>query len=422
MIKLNKDQQRAFNLIESSRSNYFLHGEPGTGKSVLINALCSQGKKQYFLTAPTGMAAVNIGGKTIHSLLNIPGGVIPPNYNKFVSFDGAVNNIRYNLKSLVIDEISMLRVDVLDFIDRSLRHIKEDQRPFGGVQIIAVGDFFQLPPVVKHEEQPLLEQDGWNTPFCFSHKLFKTFIPIRLKKIERQTNKQFLNILSQCRYGNISKANLTLLNKQVKPLKKLCIQLVGTNRKCDEINMEQLDKLPGKSTEFHADNYGSWPAFPVETVIDLKVGAQVLVKKNGADIQNGRPRGDSEIVNGTIGKVKEINEDSVVITVKNKDHTIFRARWERKERELRNGEWTEKVVAAFEQIPLKLAWAISMHKSQGQTFDQVHIDPSRIFADGQLYVAVSRCRTLKGITFERRVFPHFFRTNKEVIKFHSKLK
>lgn len=420
---LTKHQRQFFDLIESTPNNYFVSGGPGTGKSVLINALSTHGKKKYHLTAPTGMAAVNINGSTIHSLLGIPSGVIPPSYNKYLSYEAARANIKYNLRSLIIDEISMVRVDTLDFIHRTLCDIKGNVLPFGGVQIIVVGDFFQLPPVVNHYDNLLLQEDGWNHPFAFGHPLFKTFKVLQLKQVLRQSkDKEFMRILEQCRNGNLSQASLRALNRQVKPLKDKCIQLVATNSKCDEINEHNLRKIKKKSTEYSADSYGSWPAFPVETVIELKVGAQILVKRNGADIERGRPRGMGQIVNGTIGTVKSLHPDRVTITTKGKDYTIYRARWERKEREQVNGEWVETVKAAFEQIPLRLAWAISMHKSQGQTFDRVHIDPAKVFTAGQLYVAISRCRSLKGITFEREVELKNFKTNPHVIKYYSKLK
>lgn len=425
-FKLTKDQAKVATLIETTSSNYCLLGGPGTGKTVLIKWLDTEGKKKYTLTAPTGMAAVNMdNGRTIQSLLNIPSGCIPPNYNKYPSHPAAIANIKYNVRHLIIDEVSMLRVDALDYINRCLQFIKKSHQPFGGVQIILVGDFFQLPPVVKDDEAPLLEEDGWDHPYAFGHPLFKEFKVVQLKQVLRQAkDKAFINILEQVRRGAISANSLKLLNKQVRPLTEMCIQLVATNRRCDEINAENLRKIKKKTVEYHADSYGWNEVYPVDTVIELKVGATVLVKRNGADIENGRPRGigDSLIVNGTIGKVHSLGEDHITITVKKKNYKIFRARWEKKKRDLVDGKWVETVVATYEQLPIRLAYAISMHKSQGSTFDRAHIDPARIFTDGQLYVAITRCRTLKGMTFERTVFPHFFRINKHVQQFYNKLK
>lgn len=426
-FELTKDQKFIFDQIEGSNSNFFIGGKPGVGKSVLIRALDEIGQKIYVKAAPTGLAALNIGGKTLNSLFGIaPANFFPRDYDNWPKNENVQRHLRFGVKYLIIDEISMVRADMLDFIDRIMRHFKDRDEPFGGVQVIAVGDFFQLPPIVDRPTMELMKRDGWKTEFAFSASSFESFQPLFLSEVLRQKgDTKFINVLHETRLGgdNISEGSLKLLNSRVSKSPDLRVRLVGRNREADEINNREMFKLTTPRVEFHADNFGSWPEFPAPTVLDLKVGAQVLVKINGADRKPGTKGTTGTVVNGSLGEIVAINDQDtaphVVIRLRDgREVPIYRNRWERKERSKDpvTGEWTEKVLASFVQMPLQLAWAISMHKSQGQTYEAVHVDPTSVFAAGQLYVAISRSKTLEGLTLECKVDESKFWARPSVIQ------
>lgn len=449
-IKLNKDQKLCFELIESTSKNYLIQGKPGVGKSVLIKFLTELGIKRYTLTAPTGLAALNIEGRTIHSIFRLPisDGIIAPDFNNFPKDDRVINNIKYNIKHLIIDEVSMVRADVFDYIDRLMQFSKGNNLPFGGAQVIVIGDFYQLPPVVKREEVPQLRIYGYSSPFIFSSAAFqKGFEILSLNEVMRQKgDPSFIDILHSARTGSIHPKQIQKLNLQVKKPKDLRIKLTSTNMEAEEVNKRELSKIDSPQIFFQASKFGEWPAYPAEEVLALKVGSQVMVKKNNADIPVGT-RGDriSTIVNGTLGKIIDIEDkldpskleslDSdeaanirgnfkprVLIELDNGNSVyIYIQYWERKKKELVSNEWQEIVVASYSQMPLALAWAMSIHKSQGQSFDKVHIDAARIFAPGQLYVAVSRCRKLRGISFESNLTTAKFFANRDVVQFFEEL-
>lgn len=420
--QLTRNQQAIFDAVEGSQDNFLIQGKPGVGKSVLIRALVEAGNKTYTLAAPTGLAALNIGGRTLHSLFRLPvsQGVIHPDNNNFTVDDRTIANARFNIKHLIIDEVSMVRADTFDFIDRFLRQARGYDKPFGGIQVIIVGDFFQLPPVVVGAEN--LEMESiYGSPFVFSSKVFQdNFKVMELSEVLRQKgDNKFIDILDRARTGEVSPKDVANLNKRVKGVEDFVIRLAGTNKQADEINQAFLRKINSDAVHFQGGKYGEWPALPAEENLFLKVGAQVMVKMNAAD----RPpelKGefDSKVVNGTIGKVHAIEQSRVIIeTERGEQVPIYRKRWERKIKERIGDKWEERVVASFEQIPLALAWAISIHKSQGQSFDKVHVDASKIFAPGQLYVALSRCRSLDGLSLETPVTARKFWANKDVLKF-----
>lgn len=425
-FQLTSNQQLIFDMVEATQDNILICGEPGVGKSVLIRALIEEGNKSYVVAAPTGLAALNIGGKTLHSIFRLPisQGIIAPDYDKFPIDDRTLNNIKYNIKHLIIDEISMVRADTFDYIDRLMRYCKNSDKPFGGAQIIAVGDFFQLPPVVVKDESKQLREAGYASPFMFDSAVAKSFKIVELNEVLRQKGDVvFLDILAAARTGSVVPSHVVSLNKRVTPLEGLRIVLAGTNKQAEEINRGKLQAINDSPVSYGANKFGEWPALPAEEFLTLKVGAQVMVKMNGADRPEGF-KGDypSQVVNGTLGFVFELQQDRVVVMLKSGDCvTIYRRRWERKVKEKVEGVWEEKIVASFEQIPLALAWAISIHKSQGQTFDQVHIDASRIFAAGQLYVALSRARTLAGITLQSKVDARKFFADRNVIRFFNSI-
>lgn len=449
---LTKDQRRLFDLVEQTNDNIFIGGKPGVGKTVLIRALTDFGAKTYYVGAPTGLAATNGGGRTIHSLFKIPvsDGILDPTFNRFTTDDRTVNHIRFNLRTLIIDEISMVRCDVLDYIDRLCRRVKNNDRPFGGIQVIAVGDFFQLPPVTKDRDLTELRNAGWASPFAFDAKVWQSFKAVELTEVLRQKgDPMFINLLHNARIGKeaITNKQLVALNDQVNPAPDdIRIRLTGTNNQAEERNQSELAKLPEPTVTFRAETFGVWPmsggrpVYPCEEMLSLKIGAQVMVKRNAAD-RPPKHKGEfeSKVVNGTLGIVREIfdgnvyhahsegfepKEQTPYIIIELRDGTtatIYRRRWERKVKEKVGDEWEERVVASFEQMPLALAWAISMHKSQGQSFDAVHIDASKIFAPGQLYVALSRCRTLEGVSLQARVSKEKFWANPSVLRYFETL-
>lgn len=428
-FELTENQKSIFETVENSNANYFITGKPGVGKSVLINSLVNDGRKTYTLAAPTGLAALNINGKTLHSIFRLPifDGIVEPDYNEWPKDDRALNNIKYNVKHLIIDEVSMVRADTFDYIDRLLRFVKNMDMPFGGVQIIIVGDFYQLPPVTTSTNLIQLKQAGYVTPFAFSAKVFEgNFTTLQLNEVLRQKgDPDFIKILHAARTGEITLPQCGKLNKCIGEVEDLRIMLCGTNKQADLINAKHLSTIQQPVKVFQATEYGTWPAYPVEKVLSLKVGAQVMVKMNGADRTPGDYSAEfvSKVVNGTLAIVESIESDKVLIKLGSGDIvSIYRKRWERKVKEQINGSWEEKVVASYEQMPLSLAWSISIHKSQGQSFEKVYINPTSIFAAGQLYVALSRCRSLDGLKFSSPVSTRKFWADKNVLKFYKQLK
>lgn len=421
-MQLNDEQQRIFEAIESSASNFFITGRPGVGKSVLIRALVEQGKKYYTLAAPTGLAATNIGGKTLHSLfqISVSKGAMISSYNHYTTNPAVVANIRYRVHHLIIDECSMVRADMLDYIDRLLQHIKGNDLPFGGVQVILVGDFYQLSPIAQAQEQKELKDDGYLSPFLFHARSFASFKTMELTTVMRQQgDDKFLEILEAARGGRPTFKQIADLNRRLKDYNG-AIRLTSTNKEADLINQTELKKL-GETRTYTAKSSGEWPAYPLPEYLTLSVGAQVMVKVNGADMKERN--GFSNVVNGTLGIVKEMHDDYVTITLSNgNDVNIHVQTLHHKIKQQINGKWSEVIVATFTQIPLQLAWAISIHKSQGQTFEKCCIDAKRIFAPGQLYVALSRCRSLDGIVLTTPLLKKHFFVNPLVVKFYKSLK
>jgi len=433
-FKLNKDQQTAFDIIENTNKNVLLCGKPGVGKSVLIRALTELGRKSYTLAAPTGLAALNIAtefanAKTLHSLFRLPvsGGIVAPNFNNFTIDDHTLKNIKYQIKHLIIDEISMVRADMFDYIDRLLRFVKDVNLPFGGIQVICIGDFYQLPPIVQGYEQKQMSEVGYDSPFIFSSKCFDgNFTILTLNEVMRQKgDPKFIDLLDNARTGYMTTKNIGDLNRVVRPADDLTIRLCGINAQADEVNSKFLSSINAPAFQYIGEKFGEWPALPVDPQLTLKVGVQVIVKVNAADRPpDYKGKFISEVVNGTLGKVHEIIKESeygelkvIIETIKGALVTIYTKRWERKIKVFENGQWEEKIVASYVQMPLQLAWAISIHKSQGQSFDKVHIDAAKIFAPGQLYVALSRCRSMKGLSLQSEVSARKFWANPKVVEF-----
>lgn len=423
-MKLTKKQQSIFNAVETSSENFLILGKPGVGKSVLINALVAEGKKNYTVAAPTGLAAINIGGKTLHSLFRIPiieNGIIP---NDLQLPDKRDLGQLYHLNTLIIDEVSMVRADTLDYIDRVLRYFRNVDQPFGGLQIILVGDFCQLAPVVNAQARNELKDAGYQSEFAFSSQVFHPdiFKIVELTDVLRQKDDlYFMDILNAARFGNITPSMMRDLNSLVGAAKPLAITLTATNKQADLINDNEMARLPGAYQSFNSEVTGDWPQnlWPLPEVIRLKQNAQVMVRKNNADKDpdehNDEP---GKLVNGTLGLVKEFSSKTTLTLDSN--IKVYKQNFQRS-RKAQNAEgiWKMEVYASFYQMPVTPAWAISMHKSQGQSFDNVNIDPAKVFSPGQLYVALSRARSMAGMTLLSPVSSNKFTVNKMVRGFYE---
>lgn len=406
--------------INGTNQAVFLTGKAGTGKTTLLKEIVATTHKKTVIAAPTGIAAINAGGVTLHSLFHLPfGSFIPDNAvpeNSELSFllttpSTLIRNLKMNsqkkalireMELLIIDEVSMLRADMLDAIDHILRYIRRNSNPFGGLQILFIGDLWQLPPVVKNEEWNILKQFYSNVYF-FNASILKRqeIIYLELEKIYRQTDSAFIDLLNNFRLNNINQTDIDTLNKQYKDQFNLLenegyIYLTTHNHKADKINKQALEKLSGETFCFNADVEGEFSeySFPVDIMLELKEGAQVMFIKNDYS-------GNQAYFNGKIGKVDSVSEDNIIVSFSDgtPDAVVEKYIWENKKFALNpeTKEIEERTVGTFSHYPLKLAWAITIHKSQGLTFEKAIIDISQAFAAGQTYVALSRLTSLKGL-------------------------
>ena len=408
--------QLASEFIQSTREHVFLTGRAGTGKTTFLHRLRQNPPKRLVVVAPTGVAAINAGGVTIHSFFQLPFGPMPPagaagDGAGTVSRDAAARPFRFSreklriiqsLDLLVIDEVSMVRADLLDGIDEVLRRIRQSDRPFGGVQLLLIGDLQQLAPVVKADEWQLL-QPYYDTPYFFSSRALRQAPPvcIELTTVYRQSDARFIALLNQVRDNVLDDKALAELNRRYIPgfagqNHDNYITLTTHNVRAQQINDTRLAKLPEKEFRFRAEIEGEFPeyAYPAEAELVLRTGAQVMFVKNDSSPEK-------RFFNGKIGRVERLGADGAVVRCPGDSFEInvepqewTNARYALDEA---TGAIREEVVGAFRQIPLKLAWAITIHKSQGLTFDQAIIDARAAFAPGQVYVALSRCRTLEGL-------------------------
>lgn len=414
----NPQLKLAFDFIHYTNQNLFLTGKAGTGKTTFLKNLKEISPKRMVVVAPTGVAAINAGGVTIHSFFQLSFGPQLPQIaeknNSPENVSGVGNAERINrfsrnkislirsLDLLVIDEISMVRADVLDAIDTTLRRFKNRYRPFGGVQLLMIGDLQQLAPVIKEAEWKILGK-YYETGFFFSsHALKKSdFVGIELKHIYRQSEQEFIDLLNKVRDNKMDSADMQLLNSRFKPgfapaENEGYITLTTHNYQAKNINQAHLKKLTTKLYQFRCKVEGDFPeyAFPADEILELKTGAQVMFLKNDASPEK-------RYYNGKIGKVENIIDGRIEVLCPDDNETITVEpdTWENSRYRLNeiSGEIEEEVIGKFIQFPLKLAWAITIHKSQGLTFEKAIIDARQSFAHGQVYVALSRCKSLEGL-------------------------
>ncbi len=383
----------------------------GSGKTTFLRRVKAEADKRMAVVAPTGVAAINAGGVTIHSMFQVPFGIhIPAGRRRDEHRKLARQKLKLirSLDLLVIDEISMVRADLLDAVDESLRIFRQDDRPFGNVQLLMIGDLHQLPPVVKQEDWETLRR-YYATPYFFGSLALKKipYVSIELKHIYRQSDPTFVELLNKVRDNRLDDATLQKLNSRYLPNfrpspKEPYITLTATNAVALEINTRNLAQLPGKSSVFNATVTGEFPAssYPTEEKLEFKKGAQVMFIKN--DLQP-----EKRYFNGKIGQIVELREDCILVRCEEDDLDIevLPDEWKNVKYVLNEAtkEVEEHVLGTFVQYPLKLAWAITIHKSQGLTFDRAIIDAQAAFAHGQVYVALSRCTKFEGIVLRSRI-------------------
>lgn len=403
-IEINEDFQRALDLFEITSKSVFISGKAGTGKSTLLQYFTDKSTKEIAVLAPTGVSALNVSGETIHSFFGFQPNVNVEDARK-KAFRQTKNELYTKLDSLVIDEISMVRADLLDCVDVFLKVARQNFcQPFGGVQMIFFGDLFQLPPVLNKQDQVYFSK-YYQSPYFFDAKIFTEsgfeMGYLELQKIYRQEDSEFIRLLNSIRTKQVNSSDLEMLNSRFFSFEDQgCIYLTTTNAKASEINDTKISVLNGEARLYECDITGDFEKgrLPTEKSLELKVGAQVMFVNNDSA---------ERWINGTIGKIVDLFEDEVHVELADGEKVIVEPNtWDLyqyyfdKEKEC----LAQEVVGTFTQIPLKLAWAITIHKSQGKTFDKVIIDLGwGSFAHGQTYVALSRCTSLDGIFLKRPV-------------------
>ena len=442
-MQTNAQIELADRYLRETGVSVFLTGKAGTGKTTFLRHVVETVNKRHVVVAPTGVAAVNAGGVTIHSFFQLPFCPYLPDVKELVTeyqMPEQMKQLRKNkadvirtLDLLIIDEISMVRADLLDAIDAVLRRYRRNSRPFGGVQLLMIGDVQQLPPVVTDEERPYLER-VYPSPFFFHSKALQklNYTTIELQTVYRQQDAAFLSLLNKIRDNQFDEATLKVLNQRVGAAEtqkrslfgknkdqQRPIRLVTHNHQADAINQRELEQLHTKLYSFKADVAGTFPesSAPADNDLQLKVGAQVMFVKNDST-------GSHRYYNGKIGTVTALDyndgEPEIIVTDEEGEAiAVPRDKWEniRYEIDSSDNQIKPKVDGTFMQYPLRLAWAVTIHKAQGLTFDRVEVDAASAFAYGQVYVALSRCRTLEGLTLSSPISSRCAFGNSDVFSF-----
>lgn len=440
MTAIKQQENKLFNLatevINFTSCNLFLTGKAGTGKTTFLKQIKDQSQKNIAIVAPTGVAAINAGGVTMHSFFQLPFNLYLPaatnifGNNATVDKHQLLKNLRFNkektellneLELLIIDEVSMVRADLLQAVNDILQYVRQNNKPFGGVQLLLIGDLFQLPPVVSEDELELMRKE-YESPFFFSAPVIRENPPlfIELKEVYRQKEASFINLLNNIRNNTLTTTDLDILRSRhtsnlINETPK-GITLSTHNRMADAINQRELAKLPGKTIKFSGSINGDFSekALPTEMELQLKPGAQIMFIKNDSGIEK-------RFYNGKLATVKYVSAETVRVEF-NDTQEIF---------EIEKEKWTnirytlnketnkleEEELGSFTQYPIRLAWAITIHKSQGLTFDDVVIDAGSAFAAGQVYVALSRCRSLNGISLLSHITPSSVQSDLRILNF-----
>ncbi len=431
MNSLSTGYELAREFALSTGQNFFLTGKAGTGKTTFLRNLHKETRKQMAIVAPTGVAAINAGGTTMHSFFQLPFTPFIPTVEgrkdliekqKMQRFR---RKVLQELELLVIDEISMVRADVLDAIDAILRHVRyRFSEPFGGVQVIFIGDMFQLSPVAVDDEWRILSQ-YYHSPYFFHSQVILQNPPVYIEfdKIFRQSNQDFISLLNEVRNDRLTNEGLLKLQSRynpsfIPPPDDTFITLTTHNYKADKMNTEELQKLKGKTYRFEAKITGDFPEknYPTDKILELKTGAKVMFIKNDTETER-------RFYNGKIGIIRQIEDDIIVIDCKDDPEPIELGRmlWENIRYKTNDETKTieEETLGTFVQFPLRLAWAITIHKSQGLTFEKAVIDAGDAFAPGQVYVALSRCRSLEGIVLRSRINPHTIENDRQIVDYEK---
>jgi ATP-dependent DNA helicase PIF1 len=414
--------------------HFFLTGKAGSGKTTLLKHLAKQTTKNFVVVAPTGVAAINAGGVTLHSQFNLPLTSFIPSANKVdlnvvtnrrallehMNFRKDKRKVIQEMELLIVDEVSMVRADILDAVDFVMRTVRRKQKPFGGVQVMLIGDMHQLPPVVKDNEWAILK-DYYASPYFFDSMVWKELnaAEIELKKIYRQSDQRFLRLLNNIRHQQLDEDDYEELKKRYnpgfKPTEPGYILLSTHNSKVNSINETELRKLDARMYAFEAEITGEFPEhiYPCEKYLGLKEGAQVMFTRNDAE--------GGKYFNGKLAQVKKVDTENITVTFNDsgEDYLVKKEVWENINYSVdeKHDAINKNVVGTFSQYPLRLAWAITIHKSQGLTFDKVIIDAGNSFAAGQVYVALSRCRTLDGIVLHSMITQNSLRGDEKIVDF-----